>query len=77
VSSQTERDIIKTALEHPGLLSRIELEFVVRLGKLPARQGLSVREASWLHDIGRKKLGMSVGAPAPRTIIDYRGRVCA
>jgi len=77
MSNSTEREIIRTALQHPGLLSASEVRFIKRIGTLPDRIQLSVKEVNWLYDIARKKLGMAVGAPAPRTITEYRGRVCA
>ncbi len=77
MSNSTERTIIKTALNHPGLLSATELTFVMRISGLPDRWRLSAKESAWLYDIGRKKLDMKLGAPAPEQIVDYKARACA
>jgi len=73
----TESQIIKRALEYPGLLSRTELEFVVRISRLPAQRRLTTAQLNWLCDIGEKKLSMVIQRPEREPIVDLKARACA
>lgn len=77
MSKADEQKIIKTALEYPGLLTSDELNFVMRISRLPSRIRLSPRRSKWLYDIGRNRLGMTLADPQPEPVIDYRARACA
>ena len=72
-----ETQIITRALEYPGLLSRTELEFVVRISKLPARSRLTTPQLNWLCDIGERKLSMVFQRPEREPVVDLKARACA
>lgn len=75
--NQVESQIIKRALEYPGLLSRTELEFVVRISRLPAQRRLTTSQLNWLCDIGERKLSMVIERPDREPVVDLKARACA
>jgi hypothetical protein len=77
MSKSDEQKIIKNALEFPGLLTSDELNFVMRMARLPSRVRLSARQIKWLYAIGRNRLEMTLADPQPEPVIDYRARACA
>lgn len=78
MSKALERQIINKALNHVGLLSRSEAEFVNKISKWPSHWRLKAKQANWLYDIGEKKLNMVFERPAaPELAIDYKARACA
>jgi hypothetical protein len=77
MSKATEQEIIKTALEYPGLLTSDELNFVMRMSRLPSRVRMSARQIKWLYAIGRNRLEMTLADPQPEPVIDHRARACA
>lgn len=75
--STTETQIIKRALEFPGLLSRADLDFVVRISRLPSQRRLSTAQLTWLYDIAERKLSMAVDRPVREPVVDLKARACA
>ena len=74
MSRADESKIITTALEHPGLLTTKELQFVVSMSRLPSQAKLSADQTKWLYDIGRNRLNMVLADPHPEPFVDYRAR---
>lgn len=77
MSNSKEQEIIELALEHPGLLTKTETDFVENLSRLPRSVRLSARQSKWLYDIGRQRLDMTLADPQPAPVVDYRARACA
>lgn len=77
MSRKDEQEIIRVALEHPGLLDTGELKFVMDLSRQPSHRRLTGPQTVWLYQIGREKLQLPFKTPAPEQRIDYRARACA
>lgn len=77
--ARLEKQIITRALDFPGLCTRKELQFVIKVGNWPAHYRLTPAQANWLYDIGEKKLGMVFNRPVleKREVVDYKARACA
>lgn len=77
MANQVELDIIRKADEHPGLLSRAEQAFIDNIKHLPASVRLTGAQASWLYQIGERKLNMVFTRPERPAVIDLKARACA
>jgi hypothetical protein len=74
MSNTVEGIIIRTALDHPGLLTRNELEFVRNIAKLPSEKRLTQGRLNWLYQIGRERLNLGYPTPQPDPVIDLKSR---
>ncbi len=77
MTTTIEQQIITKALDHPGLLSRQELEFVQRINNPFRCPRLTGRQLAWLYSIGERKLNMVFDRPERAPVQDYKARACA